>query len=617
MQSYLKQIVDYDKNDIVLAFIGIVVASALILLMLMVPSLYSRISLSFAILITSGGYLLLRNYLAHPDELINPSLNLPHNTGLIITTMISLVIISASVNAFQRPLWVIGVLALLPGFILAQALFVKGHDSLLLQTISWIVTLVLSRITLFPYNGGDTWQYIAMAQRVLQQHTVESVKGGYQNFPLYPTYLAMLSLLTDLTPATLARLNNVLVAIAITILLYIYVRKQFSELQSLVLLLVLLGNTQIIYRLTYVVTMTTVLLFYVLVVIILLHGHNQPLQLAELFVLIFITTIIPFFHPIIAVATVGLLLFFFAIDVFLATKHQKRQAWLGLATYVMVVTLAQWMYYGNYPTLDKAIISLTEAVFSGGEVSLKMTHTYRSALDVLIDEMPFLFLLALAGLEILRQIRLRTITINLYAGVIGLSFVGFGYATTLFGLGNEVAPDRWFQLGAILLVFPASTTLVVLFLRTNWGQIASMGVVVIYVFIGLVGVTYSDQHIFTKEIAFRYDLTSAEFVASLHVQRFFKQNLDVIADGGLSENWDITPAKNRPTSWGQQVKINTDAIYSVRYGYFYIPMYSSNDVMTNFPTEYSREQVNLSQFYDSGDVQWVERTTEETFNKER
>jgi hypothetical protein len=611
-QQAITQARSYDKW---LAYGGVVLGAVLTLILVLVR-LYQPLGLTITIQVTSVGYLLLKNHLrtrspARQDvgstkQPLWRSVLLAGGPTIIVAAVTSIAI-ATSINVLQRPVWVFLALAGLPGFILAQHLFSKGkadETALIVQTIMLALAIVLTSVTVFPYNGGDTWAHLHNAEVVSEQRSVQAISGAYRDYPLYPALISVFSRLTNWSPARAARSLNIVVVVICLLLLYSLSRQSRTPAESLILALLLLGSKWFAHWTTLVVSMNMALLFFCLLVIVLFRRLYKKADGKEATALVLVSAIAPFFHPVGAVAIVFLLAGFWALETFYrdARPPSRQRSLIGLALFVIIVTLAQWMYFGDF-IFDRTIQSLVTAIFDS-DASLRLASSNRDPVIYTLDQLSFYCLLGLAGMEVMRQLGRRTDRLNLVAGLLGLAFVVFGYATQAVSL-QAVLPYRWFLFGTILLIFPASSAFANLFCRrSKWLRVVAVGMIVVYCFIGVANTEVNrDRPFYGKEVTQLFGLTSPEYAGLLALQATMRQrDVRVRVDFRLWDYLKYVPGHEQVGHW-QEIQLDGfDGVFAFRSAYWHHPL-----LVNGSASQIDRQQPNLSQFYDSGEMQLLDR----------
>jgi hypothetical protein len=622
MHTSLKQAIVLQSDDRWLGYIGVALGTALALILLAI-GLYQPLGLAVTIQTTSLGYLLLKERLSIPSlaqregVLAGPTPRWSvFLTGLlpIVVAVVAWQVISVCTGALQRPLWVFLVLAGIPGLILAQkTLFPKTGDtemSFVVQVLILVVAIVLSSVTVFPHNGGDTWAHLHNARVILENQGVDGIQDTYRDYPLYPALISILSASTGWEAAEAARLLNVFIAIVSLLLLYSLSRQFHTPLENLALLLLLLGSKWFMHWTTLVVSMNTAMLFYCLLVVVLFRRLHKKMDTKEAIAMFLITGMIPFFHPVGSMATIFLLIGFWALertrvhDV-VGRRPLSQRSLIGFALLVFIFTLTQWMYYGDF-VFDRTVKGLAHAIFADSS-SIQLASSHRDVLVYTLDQLNFYALLGLAGLEMIRQIWRRTDRLNLYASLLGLAFVLFGYATQAMNLLG-IMPYRWFLFGNLLLVFPASSAFANLFQRRSyWVRIAAVGMIVLYFFTGLTNTEVNrDRPLYGKEITQLFELTSSEYAGLLTLQEAMQQrDVRVRVDFRLWDYLKYVPGNERTGYWHQIQLDGFDGIFALRAAYL-----DRLFLVNGSAAELDLQQPNLSQFYDSGRMQLLDHVDE-------
>ena len=622
MHTSLKQVIVLQSDDRWLGTIGVALGTALALILLAV-GLYQPLGLAVTIQMTSLGYLLLRERLSIPSlaqregVLAGPTPRWSvFLTGLlpIVVAVVAWQVISVCTGALQRPLWVFLVLAGIPGLILAQkTLFPKTGDtemSFVVQVLILVVAIVLSSVTVFPHNGGDTWAHLHNARVILENQGVDGIQDTYRDYPLYPALISILSASTGWETAEAARLLNVFIAIVSLLLLYSLSRQFHTPLENLALLLLLLGSKWFMHWTTLVVSMNTAMLFYCLLVVVLFRRLYKKVDTKETIVMFLITGMIPFFHPVGSMVAIFLLIGFWALertrvhDV-VGRRPLSQRSLIGFSLLVFIFTLTQWMYYGDF-VFDRTVKGLANAIFADSP-SIQLASSHRGVLVYTLDQLNFYALLGLAGLEMMRQIWRRTDRLNLYASLLGLAFVLFGYATQAMNLLG-VMPYRWFLFGNLLLVFPASSAFANLFQRRSyWVRIAAVGMIVLYFFTGLTNTEVNrDRPLYGKEITQLFELTSSEYAGLLTLEEAMQQrDVRVRVDFRLWDYLKYVPGNERTGYWHQIQLDGFDGIFALRAAYL-----DRLFLVNGSASQLDLQQPNLSQFYDSGRMQLLDHVDE-------
>ncbi len=607
-----------EHGDLWLAWAGLGMGVGLALVLIAI-GLHQPLGLAVTIQATALSYLLLRSKLLDappiPDSVLAQRPTPLAGFLVSVVAAAALAAISASAGSMHRPLWVFVLLAVLPAFILAQGLALPKtqdvHTSLILQMLVLTTAIVLTSITAFPHNGGDTWAHLHNAERILEQRTVQAIAGAYRDYPLYPATLAVLSTLTGLEIAQAARFLSVFIAVVSLLLMLGLSQRLHSHQESLALALLLLGSKWFIHWTTLVVSMSMALLFFCLLAVLLLRRLYRPAHARETLALLIVAGVAPFFHPVGAVATIFLLLGISGLESLkldgpLSRRPPGRRSLLALAGLVVIFTLTQWMYYGNF-IFDRTIQGLTKAIFSG-DSSLRLASSHRDVTVYTLDQLNFYVLLGLAGLDVIRQLWFRRDRLNLYAGVLGLAFVGFGYATQAVGLLN-VLPYRWFLFGTLLLVFPASSTFVRLFhRRAPWVRGAACLLLAAYFFIGLTNTEANRDHpLYGEDVTQLFELTASEYAGLLRLEEVMqRRDVDVRVDFRLWDYLKYQPGNERAGYWHQIELEACDGVFPIRAAYWHRDFLVGGSVPD---IDFRRPRVSL--FYDSGDMQLLDCRSQE------
>jgi hypothetical protein len=617
MTTKPKRTVVFQSVDKLLAYGGIALGTALALLMISLR-LYQPLGLAATMLVVSVGYLILRKYLCEPAQ---ESRGVPcpqAGTSLLVSlpvftvfavALVALIAIGVSADSLRRPWWVFLSMAIVPCAILIQANRLPRtkavQQSILYQVVILAAMIVLTNVTVFPYNGGDTWAYLHDADVVTKSHTVEAISGAYRDYPLYPTLLSILSTLTGWGVADVARFLNVLIAVVCLVLLYSLAERYYhSYSEGLIVALVLLGSKWFVYWMTMVVSMTMTALLFCVLAVILFRRLYKRVDAKEVISLFLVSGIVPFFHPAGAVSAIILFAGFWVLQVFTTGRKRfnKQSPLIGLAFFIIVVTLTQWMYFGEF-VFDRTARALASAILGDGD-PLQLAASYRDVIVYTLDQLNFYCLLGFAGLGILRQIWLKLDKLGLYTGILGLLFIGFAYATQSISL-LAVLPHRWFLFGTLLLVFPASSVFMRLFRsRNGWVRGIAVGIVMFYFLAGLGNTEVNrDRPFYGGEVTQRLELTSSEYAGLLRLQDIIhRKDVSVRVDFRLWDYLKFVPESDMVGYWEQIHLDGFNGIFPMRDVYF-----SRRLLVGDLVPALELEHLSLSQFYDSGDMQLLDR----------
>jgi len=621
----LNRVIRPQHYDIWLSLGGLIFGILFSLLLLKL-GLTQPLGLPIVVLIFSSGYLILRGYLAKP--LTPPSPDMPEartwqqkNAQVIalcfvlFTSCISLWTIYASINTLKRPAWTFFVLAGLPAFILAQQLFVYDsqplRNALRAQLIIFALTVVYSGVFVYPHAGGDTWGSIHHAEEVIHNHSIRAIPGAYKDYPLYPSFLAVASMLTGLEVGEVGRLFNVLVAIACLLLLYdLSLQFGASTYQSLAFGLMLLSNKWFVYWLMLIVSMTTGMVIYCLYIVMLFRRLYCERGPGESLILVMMTGIIAFFHPLISMVFIMLSLGFRSVEMLLRIFQRtlNHRTITTLLIFLCVAVLTHWIYYGQY-VFDRTVSVLLDAIFADGESSagggVKIAASYRSLLSYTYDQLNFYFLFALAGIEALRQLRANDQPFYLHTTLIGLLFIGFGYAIQVINL-QEALPHRWFLFGTLLLLYPASSALVRIFrAERRWLSVFVVLFISLYAFTGIANTEANrDRPFYDERITALFEMTESERVAMVQLdKRLRSQQSNIMVDFRLYDFLKATPDENSRLGYWKFIKLEGyNGIFPVRRAY-----YERTLLVGDTAFDLVRDRPNLAQIYDSGDIQIMDQ----------
>lgn len=608
--------IPFDPSPDRLLALGGLALGAISVLIFVVIGVYQSIGLAITLLLTCSSYLLFGTFLDKPISDREPrsrmriSIFESVRSSALFTGMVAIALLAcvyASANSLHRPLWVFLTLALVSGLIFLQSVHCNiNHDIypyLLVQLVIFCFALVLSGVTVFPFNGSDTWTHLFNAQEVVNNHTFLGIRNAYRDYPVYPALVAVFSMITGFNVSDVARYFNVLVA-AIGILMWYALSREFkaSIYHAVTVSLLLLGSKWFMYWLMLVVSMTTGLVFFCFLLLILLRRLVRNIDQKEGLLLLLTSALIPFIHPLIALATIFLLIGFWLVDLVFHSDQSKSSplTLLILVIYNVVVMLTQWMYYGQ-SMFARAVISMARVFyFEGGQSPLGLAASYREPFTYLFDNVNFYVFLGLAGLEILRQAKQRTSKLNLYTGSLGLLFLIFGYLAQIISF-QDILPYRWLLFANALLVFSAATTFVRLFRVHTWrGRAAAAAVIVLYFFGGLANTEANRDHpLYSGEITQHYELTSPEYAGMLALREIIQQTDSYVrVDFRLWDYLKLVSWEKKFGYWRTVHLEGFDGIFSLRNVYF-----TRFGLVGDSTIGLDRKQPNLSQFYDSGDLQ--------------
>ena len=627
--------------------IGGLIFGVLFSFVLLKLGLTQPLGLPVVVLVFSSGYLLLRGYLTKPLTLQRPDPQSPDPESpdpvalqpdnnkrqpwthlwqqkhsqlvalslVLFTSCLSLWTIYSSINTLKRPAWTFFVLAGLPTFILAQQFFLRSsqplRNALRAQMVIFALTVVYSGVFVYPHAGGDTWGSIHHAEEVVHEHTIKAVPGAYKDYPLYPAFLAVASMLTGLEVGEVGRLFNVLVTIACLLLLYdLSLQFGASTYQSLVFGLMLLSNKWFVYWLMLIVSMATGMVIYCLYIVMLFRRLYRERGPGESLILVMMTGVIAFFHPLISMVFIMVTLGFRGVEMLIRIfqKTLNHRTMTTLAIFLAVAVLTHWIYYGQY-VFDRTVSVLLDAIFADGESSagggVKIAASYRSLLSYTYDQLNFYFLFALAGVEALRQLRANDQPFYLHATLIGLLFIGFGYAIQVINL-QEALPHRWFLFGTLLLLYPASSALIRLFRAENrFLGVLLMLFMSVYAFTGIANTEANrDRPFYDESITALFEMTESERVAMVQLdKRLRTQQSNIMVDFRLYDFLKATPDENSRLGYWKYIKIEAyNGIFPVRRAY-----YERTLLVGDTAFNIVRDRPNLAQVYDSGDIQIMDQ----------
>lgn len=611
MRIFFRQAMNTQGLDKILAFAVLFLSTALVVVLYLIR-LYQPIGLGITIQVASLSYLVTRGSLGNSvidgqqeTRVVTSSiLRIDRSLlSILLTAATTLFVIYVSVDSTSRPAWVFIITALLFGIISTQ-IFQDQIDEThnIVQLLILATTITVMSITTFPYSGGDTWAHLHNARVIQASNTIQSIQGAYRDYPLYPTTLAILSSAANIDTGTLSRILNVIITISCSMLLYSLSRKFYSTRQSAILVLLLLGSKWFIYWSTLVVSMAIAMLLYCLLIAILFRRLHKRPDAKDALALILVSGAIPFFHPAGAVATVLLLVGFWTVETMFGNRDMTRNSLISMVIFVIVVTLVQWMYFGEF-IFDSAVQNLARAIFTDSGSLSGPVASYRDPIVFTLDQLNFYFLIGTAEFGILHRIKLKHADLQLYAGIIGLMFVILGYSTQIIGF-QEALPYRWLLFGTLLLIFPASSVFMKLSQhRSKYIRVVATCLIFIYSITGITNTETNRDHPFYGEsITELFELTSPEY-DGLVVLSDIVSNKDkqAIVDFRLWDYLKYTSSSEKIKYWREMRLESFDGIFPTRLIYYERPFFTRNPDFNVYRTE-----PNNSQFYDSGDMQLID-----------
>jgi hypothetical protein len=602
-------------NDSLLALVGILIGIVGLVATISMR-LYEPIGLIITAQVTALFYLVARNHL---DETAGATVSYASISrfakpvvmlSTLIVALACIFVMFSSHNAISRPISVFFIMAIVLVLIYLQSVVFADVPSIrvlvIIQIITLVIAVVMSSATVFPYNGGDTWTYAYDAEKILHSRTFRTMDNAYRDYPMYPVLIAVVSLYANVSVYASAQVINVATVLICVIMMYSLSVKIFdSKSQSLILVVLLVGSKWFVYWSTYIVSMVMTILFFVILFTVLYQRLGQKNRVADSIVLLLTTALVPFFHPVGAIAAVLLFIGFWLFErINLGFSRDRNQSIAVLTVFVAVVTIVQWVYFGQY-VFERTIVDLARSllrfIFDSGDVNT--VTGYRDPVFYTIDQINVYILLSLAGIEILRQFRVRDHQINFHAGLLGLSFVVFGFATQAMGM-QAVLPHRWLLYGTLLLVLPASSGFMLLFCRKSLVS-RILGVIVVFVFF-FTAITNTetnrDRPLYGEEITQQIELTSSEYSGVLNLEQIaVRKNAPARVDFRLYNYFKMRDVPSIQY-WNEIQTDQYDGIFVTREVYMrrYFSVHQSY-------MELKRSALENAQFYDSGDFQLIDR----------
>lgn len=518
-----------------------------------------------------------------------------------------------SYNALARSIWVPMLFSILAVLILLWAHFGQGLTHSVLQLILLCAAITASTIVLFPYDGDDTWTHIHNVELLTSAAPVGELSPGYQDYPAYPLLGAVLTQFMHTTASTSLRTFSTWAAVTGLLLVLGTQVSRASQLHRIVLGLVLLGSKWYVYWSTYGVAMILAVAMFCLVVLLLFRHLRLNADLKDTALLLFVAAAVPFFHPVLTVATamliLGALLIVKSLRLWAASK--VRGVSVALAAFVVVVALAQWMYYGQ-STFARTGVSFVNAILREGDVGASPLEARRMLGATLLDETNFYLLLVLAGLELLRRSRIGGTTLVVLSGATGLGFVAFGYGVQLAHF-SPALPDRWFIFGSVLLAIPASGTVARAFDSGRRGARTTIAVLVaIFVFTSMSNNQVSRGDIlYGTMIRFTCQMTEAEFSGVRAIERVAREStLRITTDGCARKYLQHVSGGEQIRYWhAENLPVDLSmykGLFSSRPAYYEAPLVG-NSYVADFPDEMHREEETIARLYDNGSMQLLGR----------
>lgn len=601
--------------DILIALVGVLLGIVLIPLFIFLGIL-QPIGLSLVMIITGTSYLFLhrRGRLTALQAIHSLPLSQAVSARLayvltFLVTISSLVIMATSADMLHRPWYAFVLAAVLMGVVLLELLVTCRSESvnalIVVQVLVLAAGILTSTLSVYPYNGGDMWAHLANAANVSQNHSISAIQGAYRNYPLYPTVLSVFSTMTGLSNSTIASLFAVgVVVISLLLWLSALQRHYGTFFHAIAYVIILVGSKWFLHWGGLPVSMNIALLFFTFLCVIIIRDFFEDMSTVNKVAMFVITGLLPFFHPIGAMSAVLLFVSFLVIDRFLLkAKTRTSLSLLNLSLFVIVVTLAQWMYYGGF--FADSVRKLAEAIFVDDLASYRLGESFRDPIVYNLDNLNFYLLLFVSGMGLLYEVQVKKDRLVLYAGLSGFFFIAFGFATQFINL-QTVIPYRWFLFGTLLITLPASALLARVFNSSSvWLKLLAAASISVYLFFGIANTENNrDSPLYGLATTELYELTSSEYHGLSFIQALTTNTpLKVRVDYRLWDFLRYQPNNQRIGSWKAIDLSEFTGVFSLRNVYFQRIWFVGD----------SARQVDLSepgihQVYDSGDMRWLERT---------
>ncbi|MBN2387851.1 MAG: hypothetical protein JXB85_12605 [Anaerolineales bacterium] len=605
--------------DRTLALVGMLVSS-LLLALLFLLGIQQPAGLFITLYLTFTYYYIMRDRLLQintADHGRPPSL-LASRPGFLVWVSVLVcglgcLIVFSSRNILTRPIWVFGLIAVIALIILLEIVlkayaFPGGGPSILIQIVILLVSIVLSGLISIPFNGGDTWAHLYNANIVFEHGSLNAIEGSYQNYPLYPALIYFLSEMVNLASGQAARLISILSVIGCTLFIYLLGRRNFNSTQKgLLAILLLVGSKWFIYWGTLAVSMTISIflftVFYALISLRLIKIEKYPTVF-----LYTIAIVLPFYHPAGAVAIIIVCLVYWLLGILVFRRTSlikiKSSMILFLVLFSIIVTLTQWMYFGQ--TLEFAVRSLLGAVFQDTPSSISIGKSASDPITYTLDNLNFFLLLCVSSIEVLRQIKLKTDLVSLYSGISGFFLIVFAYSTQLINL-QAALPYRWLLFGTIMLIVPATNIFAnMLKARSFLGKAFAISAFLVFFIFGYINKdTNRDSPFYGIQYAEQYEITNSE-LAGLN---FLLGNRDELLDNSLLlvdfRSWDYLKhyLDSPRAGYWTAFELNTNNM-----------VFSFRDVYLDHRSAFVGDSIdtfnftvpNLNLIYDAGDFKWFD-----------
>jgi hypothetical protein len=615
--------IQWGKLDVALASLGLL--AGLTILVIAVVVVPDQFGLAIALLATSGGYLIMRKSLGgsrQTQSIVGGEAKqrvwlVRVATGCVL--VLSALVAGISYNSMGRPYWVLFLLSIIPVCILFQILLFSQLSKeleafLLLQIVFLLAAIVFSSIYTFPHDGGDTVVHIRNAASIVNSGTIDGIQDAYRNYPFYPATIAALSELLELDLQQAARLNSLVGALISLLSLYGLARICYSANRSLVLALLLAGSQWFIYWTTaLVVSMVTALWFFCLFVAITLKrlsGSSRPQT--SLAIIIFAASV-PFFHPLGAAAVVMLFSASSMLDLIMSGRRssQWRRSIIGLSILTAVITLTQWIYYG--PTLEDALRRLANTTLGVGQFQL--SSSYRSTTVYNLDHLNLHLLYFLSGLGILRELQSRQSKIDIYTGIVGLGFALFGYLPQALGI-EVLLGHRWLLFASLLLIFPASSTLLLLIhnRHTIVRTLLFVGIAVYFLLALGSPANNLDSPLYGKEFVIPFKITHSDYAGLSYLHDLTEARLTTDRYLCIYLIHSKKGFQGRLNCWSQVDFTQIEGLFTFRDAYLDRRMTVGRD-LTSQDLAF-QEESDVVLLYDNGNLKVFERIPASSYGSE-
>jgi hypothetical protein len=574
---------------------------------------YQPLSVTLTLVMTAVIYLTAKDLLfkdsseAQTYKELDPSYNDQISASIILLVffVLGLFIVQNTRNSLHRSTWIFMNETILFIVILIEYIwFPRLRRYLIFQVFLLLATMIYSSTIIFPFNGADTWFHLTSAEKIQNAHSINALEGNYRNYPLFQTILALYSQAMRIPVNFTVRLLNLVISITSFLLIFITAKSTTKNAYwPLLLVILLLGSKWFFYWSTLVVSMSIVLLFFSLAVLLIVERYYHNGRYIISIVILMIATMVPFIHPVGAAALIILFVIFGLLKAVNNVGGLKTQYTLlfVLPTFIVVVTLAQWILYGSF--FEVTIANLWATIFSDNSRTIGLANSYRDPLIFTLDNINFLILLSLSSFGILQKIRSKESGFIFDAGIAGMCFVFFGYGVQIMNI-QAVLPYRWLLFGTILLLFPATSTLFFLLSHEKVGiKLITGTILVVYFFTGIINTEVNRDHpLYGEKITEQYELSSSEYAGLQYIQRaIVKEEQHIYVDFRLWDYLKLTPLVSKVSYWKEINLPDKNILFAFR------DIYLSRDSLIGA----SGKTINLldpfySIVYDSGNFKWVE-----------